>query len=304
MHLRQSRIRNTNKLLNDVEKNLTFFIGVNLNEITLKIIQRKLNITKINKKETVFPTPFNGIMSERNSVGEFIPQKNKPKETAYRSQSWETQDWGGNSHSGTSYVPYTRYPRLFIEPKEMKYNFATDKDDNQIFIITQSFLNNQSNIEEILFAANLTLEIFNEVDTFILNSDKDIINSNAVDIVNWEILPKGEQIWDSFSNKTTDKLTPSEQILVKERFDYINSFNPDVVRQGVGGYTGYLIFEFTDKNLFIFDSILYGDAMYVFKNDWINVSRLTKREIIQNELAEERIIHNKSWKAKLNRFLK
>lgn len=75
MHLRQSRIRNTNKLLNDVEKNLTFFIGVNLNEITLKIIQRKLNITKINKKETVFPTPFNGIMSERNSVGEFIPQK-------------------------------------------------------------------------------------------------------------------------------------------------------------------------------------------------------------------------------------
>lgn len=186
----------------------------------------------------------------------------------------------------------------------MKYNFATDKDDNQIFIITQSFLNNQSNIEEILFAANLTLEIFNEVDTFILNSDKDIINSNAVDIVNWEILPKGEQIWDSFSNKTTDKLTPSEQILVKERFDYINSFNPDVVRQGVGGYTGYLIFEFTDKNLFIFDSILYGDAMYVFKNDWINVSRLTKREIIQNELAEERIIHNKSWKAKLNRFLK
>lgn len=304
MHLKQSRIRNTNKLLSDIEEDQTFYIGVKLHESTIEILQGKLNLSNIDENVTIFPSPINGIMCKRNSVGEFIPQKDQPMETAYRSQTWEIKDWGGYVHLGTGYVPYKRYPRLFIEPNELKYTITSDKSKNKICILTQSFINNQGNFEEILFSTNLTLEIFGEVDIFITNSENDIINSKLLETVNWEILPKGEKIWESFSNQTTDNLTPSEQILIKERFEYINSFKPDVVRQGIGGYTGYLIFEFKDKKLFIFDSILYGDAMYIFKNDWKEVSKLTKREIIQNDLSEERIIHNKYWKSKLNKFLK
>lgn len=304
MRLTQSRIRNTNKLLNDIEENQAFFLGVNLNDSTRSIIEEKLNVSELYEGQTIFPTPFNGIMSVRNSVGEFVPQKDKPKETAYRSQSWEIEDWGGYSHSGTSYVPYKRYPRLFIEPKELKYTIVSNGEDDLIFIIAQKFINNQNDFDNILFGANLTLEIFNELETFIIDSNNSIINTSSIETVNWEILPKGEQIWESFNIQTRENLSSSEQILVKDRFDYINSFEPDVIRQGIGGYTGYLVFEFTDKNLFVFDSIIYGEAMYVFKDDWINVSKLTKSEIIQNKLAEERIVHNKHWKNKLNKFIK
>ncbi|MDT2836921.1 hypothetical protein P7H50_08485 [Enterococcus durans] len=197
-----------------------------------------------------------------------------------------------------------RYPRLFIEPKELKYTVIKNNEDDLIFILNQKFTHNQGDFDNILFGANLTLEIFNELETFIIDSDNSIINTSSIETVNWEILPKGEQIWETFNTQTREKLSPSEQILVKDRFDYINSFNPDIVRQGIGGYTGYLVFEFTDKNLFIFDSIIYGEAMYVFKDDWINVSKLTKSEIIQNKLAEERIVHNRRWKTKLKKFLK
>lgn len=304
MRLTQSLIRNTTKLLSDIEKNQDFYLGVNLNDSTRKVIEERLNVSNLYEGLTIFPTPFNGIMSVRNSVGEFVPQKDKPKETAYRSQSWEIKDWGGYSHSGTNYVPYKRYPRLFIEPKELKYTILSNNEDNLIFILTQKFTNNQNDFDKILFGANLTLEIFNELETFIIDSDNSIINTSSIETVNWEILPKGEQIWESFNTQTRENLSSSEQILVKDRFDYINSFNPDIIRQGIGGYTGYLVFEFTDKNLFIFDSIIYGEAMYVFKDDWINVSKLTKSEIIQNKLTEERIVHNKNWKTKLNKFLK
>lgn len=108
MYLNQSRIRSTKKLLNDIEENQKFYLGVRLKGETLEIIKQKLNCSDIQEGQIIFPNPFNGIMSERNAIGEFILQKDQPKETAYRSQSWEIKDWGGYTHYGTSYVPYKR----------------------------------------------------------------------------------------------------------------------------------------------------------------------------------------------------
>lgn len=304
MYLKQSRIRNTNRLLKDIEGNQNFYLGVRLSDKNIKIVQEKFDILELNENKMIFPSPFNGIMSKRNAIGEFIPQKGKPKETAYRSQSWELIDWGGNPHSGTSYVPYKRYPRLFVEPKELKFIVRKDRDGSKIFILTKYFTKLNNEIKDIIFGANLILEIFKEVGTFVVNTNEDIINTSDIETVNWEILPKGEEIWESFNAGTTEKLSSSEQILIEERFDYINSFGPDNVRKGIGGYTGYLVFEFAALNLFIFDSILYGEAMYIFKDEWEHVSRLTKREIIQGGLSEERIVHNKHWKDKLNIHLR
>lgn len=303
MYLKQSSVRSTKKLLNDIEKNQKFFLGVILKEKNLEIVERKFGFSDRQEGQKIFPNPFNGIMSKRNAIGESVPQKELPKEIAYRAQHWELKDWGGYTHSGTSYVPYKRYQRILIEPKEFKYVIFSDKEDNQYFILNKEFENNENDNENILFGANLTLEIFNEVGTFIMDSNQNFFDTSLFKSVNWEIIPKGEKIWEFFNNRIIENISKSEQILIKERFDYINSFEPDCIRKGIGGYTGYLIFEFTDKNLFIFDSILYGNAIYVFKNNWENISKLTKKEIIQNNLAEERIIHNNYWKNKLNKYL-
>lgn len=265
MYLKQSSVRSTKKLLNDIEKNQKFFLGVILKEKNLEIVERKFGFSDRQEGQKIFPNPFNGIMSKRNAIGESVPQKELPKEIAYRAQHWELKDWGGYTHSGTSYVPYKRYQRILIEPKEFKYVIFSDKEDNQYFILNKEFENNENDNENILFGANLTLEIFNEVGTFIMDSNQNFFDTSLFKSVNWEIIPKGEKIWEFFNNRIIENISKSEQILIKERFDYINSFEPDCIRKGIGGYTGYLIFEFTDKNLFIFDSILYGNAIYVLK---------------------------------------
>lgn len=60
-------------------------------------IQKKLmdtfEVEEVKADISIFPPPFLGIMSERNSVGEYIAQTDKPKETAYRAQEWELDDW-------------------------------------------------------------------------------------------------------------------------------------------------------------------------------------------------------------------
>jgi hypothetical protein len=304
MHLNQTRIRNAKRLLKDVNSNEQFYLGITINDNTSEIIKNKFHIFDFDTDRVIFPSPVDGIMCRRNAIGEFVPQKDKPKETAYRAQSWELTDWGGNLHSGTNYVPYKRYPRLFIKPKEFKFVFESVKSSTKIFILKYCFTKTANNLQDILFGANLILEIFHEVDTFIYQKDMDILTTSNFETKNWKILPKGEKIWNAFNNHTTEQLSESEHFLINERFNYINSLNPDKIYQGLGGYTDYLVFAFTELNLFIFDSIIYGDAMYIFKNDWENVSKLTKKEILQENLAEERIVHNRQWKKKLNKYFK
>ena len=176
-----------------------------------------------------------------------------------------------------------------------------NQTNKNILIIDFEYSNSAVYDSEIIFGVNLFLEIFGEVNTFVIDNNKILVK--GLETVNWEILPPGEKIWAAFSKKQVDNLSVSERYLINERFEYIKSFTPDVIRQGIGGYSGYLIFEFTQKNLFVFDSIIYGDAMYIFEDDWEEISKLTKKEIIQNGLAKERIIHNENCKSKLKKHL-
>lgn len=301
MHLKQSKIRKSKKILSDIRSNQKFILGIEITDRIEEILNKKLNISEYDYRTTIFPSPVYGIMSRRNAIGEFIPQKNKPKEVAYRAQSWKLTDWGGNSHSGTSYVPYNRYPRKFIGPKELNFTVLKIQDNKDILTLNSIYSKSAVDDSEIIFGANLFLEIFGEVNTFVINNNQ--INLKDIETLNWEILPHGEKIWSAFSNNQMNNLSVSQQYLINERFEYITKFNPDVIRQGTGGYTGYLIFEFTQKNIYIFDSIMYGDAMYIFEDNWGKISKLTKKEIIQEGLAKERIIHNNLWKSKLEKHL-
>ncbi|MGO3752045.1 MAG: hypothetical protein ACTJGH_04665 [Peptoniphilaceae bacterium] len=304
MKLIQQRIRTTTKLLSNIAEEASFVLGVKINtEIETKL-KEKTNITEIKRGVLIFPTPFLGIMSKRNSIGEYIPEKNKPKETAYRAQEWTIKDWGGYEHTGTDYVPYKRYPRKFIEPKEFKLIIKEMDSKEKIVQINKVFQNNKENHQDILFAANLMLEIIGVVEAFNLDGNNKIIEIDTVETVNWEILPSGERIWESFAKKQKGLLSKSEKTLIRERFEFINEFQPDSIKKGIGGYTGYLVFEFKNKDIFIFDSIVYGDATYIFDNNWEYVSKLTKKEIITQGLAKDRIIHNKLWKRKVENYLK
>ena len=303
MLIKGKRIRNPKIYLGDMEENTLFTIGNILTDNILSILIEKFGLVDPREGEIFFPSPLIGIMCKRNAVGEFIPQKDKPKETAYKAQEWDIKDWGGYSHSGTAYVPYKRFPRKFIDPKEHKLVIRRNPDGDSIVTLDKNFRNNADWPADITFAINLFLEIFEHAQTFKITEENDFIDFTNTQTVNWEILPKGERVWEAFNKKNSTSISPSEQYLIKERFDFIESFKPDSIRKGIGGYTGYLVFEFQDKNLYIFDSILYGEATYIFEDEWENASKLTKKEIINNNLSKDRIIHNKQWQLKLRKHL-
>lgn len=78
---------------------------------------------------------------------------------------------------------------------------------------------------------------------------------------------------------------------------------PTKIYKGLDSYTGYLVFYFETSGLYVFDSMMYGQATYVFEGNWRAISKLTKKQIITNKIAKERIVHNKDWKRKISRIL-
>lgn len=302
MKITQKSIRSTKRLLNDIEKNQKFLLGLKITTDIENIIYSKLNVVAPTNNKRILPSPLLGKISAKNSDGEYVPNKNREKETAYRAQTWELTAWDGKVHSGTGYVPYQRYPRDFIAPKEFEL-IIKEQENEKYICIYKEFEKSLTFDPDIKFATNLMLEIFGEVDVFSLDTKNRIVNNIESERVDWEVLPQGTDIWEKIKNVVEGKSSTSEITLIKKRIDWLYSKKPTSIKEGIGGYTGYLVFEFEEKNLYVMDSMLYGKATYIFENEWETVSKMTKKEIIENNLAKERVIHNKHWKNKLNEYL-
>ena len=302
MRLTQKRIRNTNKLLSNIDNDSLFYIGLIIDDGVSDKLKKITNTLYYDIGLEIFPDPILGKMSERNSVGEYIPLKNKPMEIAYRPHDYRLKDWGGYTHIGTCYVPYKRYPRKFIEPKEFKLKIISLGNNLDAVIITEKMRKNEKDEDNIVFGANLMLELFGAVEVFNLDKNMEIQMPRSTKTVNWEILPPGKNIWDNVNKLTKRKNSKAEQTLIKGRIEYIYKFNPDHTYQGTGGYRGYMVFEFENKELYIFESIAYGNATYIFEGEWENVSKLSKKEIIDRRLAKDRIVHYKDWENNIDKY--
>lgn len=304
MRLTQKRIRNANKLLSNIENDSLFYIGLIIDDGVSAKLKKISNKLHYDIGLEIFPDPILGKMSERNSVGEYIPLKNEPMEIASRPHYYRLKGWDGNIYTGTCYVPYKRYPRKFIEPKEFKLKIINLGNNLDAVIISEKMKNNEIDNEDIVFGANLMLELFGAVEIFNLDKNMEIQMPRSTKTVNWEILPPGKNIWDNINKLTKRKNSKAEQTLIKDRIEYIYKFNPDYTYQGTGGYRGYMVFEFEKKELYIFESIAYGNATYIFEGEWENVSKLSKKEILDRRLAKDRIVHYNDWEKNINKYLK
>ncbi|TDM12177.1 hypothetical protein [Macrococcus bovicus] len=302
MKISQKMIRSTKKLLIDVKENQSFLLGLKITDDIEKVMEDKLNLLKYDNNKAVLPSPLLGINSRRNADGEYLSDNTKEKEIAYRAQDWSLTGWDGKTYSGTSYIPYKRYPKKFIQPYE--YEMVIFNLNNSDYIcINNKFKKGLDLDNNIKFAANLMLEIFKEVDTLILDDQNNLIEKVSIERVNWEILPAGDGIWNQVRNNLEKTSSKSEVKLIKKRLEWLQSKKPTSIKEGLGGYTGYLVFEFKNKDIYIIDSVIYGKATYIFEDEWENVSKLTKKEILDNNLAKDRIIHNNSWENKVSKYI-
>lgn len=299
-----NKVRKVQNYLIDINDDDRFVVGVQLDDVSLK---SRFSILKTDQPCNVYsPKIDNGIEARRNTIGEYRPDRTKPKETCYRAQHWELEDWGGYWHEGTSYIPYERYPRIFIEPKGVKFTLTNLVNGQKILVANAVFKMNSLTEQELVlikFIVNLLVEAVGEAEIFPLDSITGM-PVRVIKTVNWQIIPKGERIWDFIKHDIDHGVSKSEKVMIKERFKALENYLPDGMYKGLDSYIGYVVFYYKSKGLYVFDSIMYGQATYVFDRDWKEVSKLTKKQIIDGGLAKARLIHSKSWRNEIDRLLK
>lgn len=256
--------------------------------------------------ETVLPKAV-GSTTKFNAEGKEIPLKDEPKETHYRQQEWTWKEFRGRydteEKSKIVDIPYLRYPRNFIKPPAVELTVATNTDGEKL-IISGAMEFSPKNDERLIHIINLFLEIFGHCE--IRNENLDSIIRAPLQKLNWDVLPSGKKPWGELKplvRKATERLSDGNKVVIDKRLESINIHEPDFVAVGRAGFTGYLIFGFPEKNLYILESTQTNNATYVIENNWETLSGLTKAEILQNDLHKARIIHRESWFSEVNRIL-
>lgn len=294
MKITKQRIKTLGNYLTGLNNNDNFYIALTDLSDTNRLQQVGFS-PQINIGEQILPSIL-GSISRFNSNGSFIIHRDQPKQTVYRQA--DIKDWRGNYH--TVDIPYKRYPRSPIPAPELELTVVNVANKQKI-IRSPQFTKGVTPENEIIHAINLFLELFSQCDT--LQANLVPVFNVPVTRLNWDMLPPGNYPWNVLKNnvqRAIGNVRPNRRRLIERRLETISNHNPNFVAVGNAGFRGYIVFGFPNKNFFILESIHQGNATYVFGQNWQQLSQLTKEQILNQNLQQQRIIHRQGWENQVN----
>jgi hypothetical protein len=210
----------------------------------------------------------------------------------------------GETREVTNFVtiPYLRYPRTFVPPYSVQ--LTIEESSSEKLVLAPELVFNNDNEKLIVHCVNLILEIFGECQVFKNNlveiKKREIIN------LNWEILPKDERPWEQVERGIDEFVyvaKKSYRSVIAGRLKELYKYSPDFEARGRSGFSGYIVLGYQRLGLYVLESIYTNNATYVFNNNWEELSKLTKADIIYNDLQKDRIIHSDNWNLKIKKLL-
>lgn len=305
MKIQQKRVRNIVRHLPETFKERVLNLAItNIQQFEARLVQ--IGFTEdLNVGEIVLPAVI-GPITRFNAEGKQLIRRDLPKETVYRQILWTWKEWHGQEQvekSDFRYIPYQRYPREPVPPPSIELQIAQDADANKI-ILAPTILHTEDNYVALTHTVNLYLEIFGECD--VLTEDLHPILPLVTRRLNWQLLPPGEYPWEEVKDRlrsVIEKAKKGNQGVIARRLEVMYEAEPEVIGHGNGGFGSYTVFGFPRKNLYVLESSLYGNATYVFNQNWEDLSRLTKAEILNQDLQVARLIHVEGWEKEIRDLL-
>lgn len=232
-----------------------------------------------------------GPATSFNAHGKEIVRRDQPMETRSRMIHTSWQDWHGQTHDGVQYRDYEAYPRELVPPPGERL-IAMEKEG--AIVAASRVMRNDESERDIVVILNIFLELFPSFEIVA----PDLTTPVQVRKVDWQILPPGQYPFQrarTALDAYLSQLSDEDREVATERIRTITRHNPDFVAIGVGGFSDYVVFGFTNRRRFVLESPHTGNATYVFRDVWESFSQYTKREILLGNLCEARLVHNARW---------
>lgn len=303
MVIGKRRIRKIHKYLKQFKSGEKFYIGFSQLDGVKDRMKEMGFSADMEVGERLLPPPLYGPKTRFNAIGLAIPIKNLPMETVYHSREWNRKDWQGYEHQDIVDVPYPRYQRKIIPPPSYEIQIHMTPSNTK-FVSSDRLEYSDENYEKIKILMNMFLEMFGSFD-FFSESMVPALTAPSKKL-HWEILPKGAYPWEKVKeilSPLIERVKKTIQPVILLRLEKINNMKPDFFATGKAGFLGYVVFGFERKSIYVMESIYHGNATYVFDEDWESLSMRTKKEILDDNLQKQRIIHREKWVESINVLL-
>ncbi|MCI9978124.1 hypothetical protein JY742_18510 [Clostridioides difficile] len=290
-------IKNVDKHLEKLSEGERFYVALRgIESYSENLLKYGIGIQTLQDGDTFLPRPVKNS-TKYNANGKIVIDKSVKEERIFE-RSYHIVDWHGNDHYGTCYQSRMCYKRNLINPPESKLTYSNG------FIISPILKNCKENKDTIKHVINMFLEMFGNCE--ILTEHFNTKETKVVKRLQWTVLPKGEYPWDK-AKKHLDMILESTHVrykrVINNRHRIISNKVPNFMAIGDQGFYGYVIYGFTKKNIYIFESNQPDNATYVFKGNWEDASKLSKLEIMNSNLCEARLIHNKNWESSIDKII-
>jgi hypothetical protein len=121
----------------------------------------------------------------------------------------------------------------------------------------------------------------------------------VVQRVDWELLPPGEWNLEQFASyfSTASRTRPS-LVYQPERIEAAVKLKPVAIYTGKTGrpFHGYIVFCFRKTGAAVLEHPYLGHALYFIRANWQQLSRLSKRELLDEHRPDvERVVHVGDW---------
>lgn len=289
----------TNEIRVETVKNIS---KIDLSSGILSHIGILYNGTKIEFHPNFLPDPSVGHASNYNRRTKVIVCRDIPK--VPKTFSWESPnfgDWSKGSHDVDRTIDV--YQKIYLEPLFLEIGIEIlNESDIEIgfrFSINRILNKEMDSFEtELLRDLNLLQENCGNSSVYSPNTESQEYSNDLQ--LEWEILPPGtrEDIIRLFFKGSSP--TKGEERQLSDRYEVINQLRPLAYINGKSGMQRYFGAMFSES-LVAFENLKYGNAIYVFQQNWIELSRLTRIKLMQTHRGELiRIIHRDGWERRLS----
>ena len=255
----------------------------------------KVGLNKVG--DVILPSSKFGIACNKNANGYSYPDKTKPKERRYITTNW-IQPFGNEYASSVPCDIYKKcYPIVEVPPTEIEFTLYENPKNEQyvIALLTDSVRNNY-----LTDVVNIFLEIYGEC--FVFDDEIDLNNDTKRQRCNWEILPPGELPSVHMKEQLRRKGEKTDTYDVS-RLETLERYMAQQVVEGINGFEGYYAYVF--EQYCVLESAVYGNATYIIpKENWEFWSQKSKKELFDENVVIEKLIHKENWKWKIFSVMK
>ena len=241
--------------------------------------------------EGLIPSPAFGRWCRRNANGYSYADKEQPKEYRYVTTVY-MHPWNRIEIPERPVDLYRHcYPRKYVEATELKIFLLANQLGEMFFV---SKILKDTTDTEFITAVNMFIEIFGQC---YISEKLEIEAPERMEILEWEILPPGTKP-SEIVEQMNHGSKKAAALFSEERVKYLENKPYICVGKGINGSFGYLAFVF--QKICIFESCYYGNATYVIGSlNWKELSKKTKKELLDEKDVLEKVIHNENWTNKM-----